>query len=133
MDDISQMTKSEYSILEGAISGRALYDGRINANEALALLRAGKRGEICLNSGLFLVLMLPVAGWSKGLILVDLVDAGDPVEAAIAYDAAGADELCFLDITASSDGREATFDMIERHRRTLFYAANGWWRGSRTC
>lgn len=41
MDDISQMTKSEYSILEGAISGRALYDGRINAGEALAALRAG--------------------------------------------------------------------------------------------
>ena len=41
MDDISQMTKSEYSILEGAISGRALYDGRINAEEALAALRAG--------------------------------------------------------------------------------------------
>lgn len=41
MDDISQMTKPEYSILEGAISGRALYDGRIDAGEALAVLRAG--------------------------------------------------------------------------------------------
>ena len=41
MDDISQMTKPEYSILEGAISGRALYDGRIEAEEALAVLRAG--------------------------------------------------------------------------------------------
>ncbi len=40
MDDISQMTKPEYSILEGAISGRALYDGRIEAEEALAVLRA---------------------------------------------------------------------------------------------
>ena len=37
----------------------------------------------------------------KGVNFVDLIDAGDPVEAAAAYDAAGADELCFLDITAS--------------------------------
>ena len=56
----------------------------------------------------------------KGVNFVDLVDAGDPVEAAIAYDAAGADELCFLDITASSDGREATFDMIERTAEHCF-------------
>ncbi len=56
----------------------------------------------------------------KGVNFVDLVDAGDPVEAAIAYDAAGADELCFLDITASSDGREATFGMIERTAEHCF-------------
>ena len=40
----------------------------------------------------------------KGVNFVDLVDAGDPVEAARAYDAAGADELCFLDISASHEG-----------------------------
>lgn len=56
----------------------------------------------------------------KGVNFVDLVDAGDPVEAAIAYDAAGADELTFLDITASSDGREATFDMIARTAEQCF-------------
>ncbi len=56
----------------------------------------------------------------KGVNFVDLIDAGDPVEAAIAYDAAGADELCFLDITASSDGREATFDIIERTAEHCF-------------
>ena len=43
MDDISHMTNSKYSILEGAISGRALYDGRINAKDALAALQAGKK------------------------------------------------------------------------------------------
>ena len=42
----------------------------------------------------------------KGVNFVDLMDAGDPVEAAKAYDAAGADELTFLDITASSDNRD---------------------------
>jgi cyclase len=48
----------------------------------------------------------------KGVNFVDLVDAGDPVEQARIYDAAGADELCFLDITASSDGRETLFDVV---------------------
>lgn len=50
----------------------------------------------------------------KGVNFVDLIDAGDPVEAARAYDAAGADELCFLDITASSDNRETIFDVVAR-------------------
>ncbi|MGB0843185.1 MAG: imidazole glycerol phosphate synthase subunit HisF [Alphaproteobacteria bacterium] len=50
----------------------------------------------------------------KGVNFVDLVDAGDPVEQARLYDQAGADELCFLDITASSDNRETTYDLISR-------------------
>ena len=50
----------------------------------------------------------------KGVNFLDLVDAGDPVEAAKAYDAAGADELCFLDITASSDNRDTIFDVVAR-------------------
>ena len=50
----------------------------------------------------------------KGVNFVDLVDAGDPVEVAKAYDSAGADELCFLDITASSDNRETLFDVVAR-------------------
>ena len=48
----------------------------------------------------------------KGVNFVDLMDAGDPVEAAKAYDAAGADELTFLDITASSDNRDTIFDVV---------------------
>ncbi|MBI0002494.1 imidazole glycerol phosphate synthase subunit HisF [Bartonella sp. M0177] len=50
----------------------------------------------------------------KGVNFVDLVDAGDPVEVAKAYDSAGADELCFLDITASSDNRDTLFDVVAR-------------------
>lgn len=50
----------------------------------------------------------------KGVNFVDLIDAGDPVEAAKAYDAAGADELCFLDITASSDNRDTIFDVVAK-------------------
>jgi imidazole glycerol-phosphate synthase subunit HisF len=56
----------------------------------------------------------------KGVNFVDLVDAGDPVEAAAAYDAAGADELCFLDITASSDDRETIFDIVARTAERCF-------------
>lgn len=47
----------------------------------------------------------------KGVNFVDLIDAGDPVEQARLYDAAGADELCFLDITASSDNRDTLYDV----------------------
>lgn len=50
----------------------------------------------------------------KGVNFVDLIDAGDPVEAAKAYDAAGADELCFLDITASSGNRDTIFDVVAK-------------------
>ena len=50
----------------------------------------------------------------KGVNFVDLVDAGDPVELAARYDAEGADELVFLDITASSDARETTVEMAAR-------------------
>jgi len=56
----------------------------------------------------------------KGVQFVDLRDAGDPVEAAIAYDAAGADELCFLDITASSENRDTIFDVVARTAEQCF-------------
>jgi cyclase len=56
----------------------------------------------------------------KGVKFVDLVDAGDPVEAAKAYDAAGADELCFLDITASHEDRGILFDVVTRTAEACF-------------
>ena len=56
----------------------------------------------------------------KGVRFVDLVDAGDPVEAARAYDAAGADELCFLDITASIEARGAMLDVVRRTAEACF-------------
>ena len=56
----------------------------------------------------------------KGVQFVDLRDAGDPVEAAIAYDAAGADELCFLDITASAENRDTIFDVVARTAEQCF-------------
>jgi imidazole glycerol-phosphate synthase subunit HisF len=56
----------------------------------------------------------------KGVNFVDLRDAGDPVEAAAAYDAAGADELCFLDITASHENRAIIFDIVQRTAEQCF-------------
>ncbi len=56
----------------------------------------------------------------KGVNFVDLVDAGDPVEQARFYDQAGADELCFLDITASSDQRETIYDVVRRTAAQCF-------------
>ena len=56
----------------------------------------------------------------KGVNFVNLRDAGDPVEAASAYDEAGADELCFLDITASHENRDTIFDVVERTAERCF-------------
>ena len=56
----------------------------------------------------------------KGVNFVNLRDAGDPVEIAAAYDKAGADELVFLDITASSDARETVVDMVRRVAEKVF-------------
>ncbi len=56
----------------------------------------------------------------KGVNFVNLIDAGDPVEQAAIYDAAGADELCFLDITASSDRRDIILDVVARTADACF-------------
>jgi cyclase len=56
----------------------------------------------------------------KGVNFIDLRDAGDPVASAIAYDAAGADELCFLDITASHENRSTLLDVVRRTAEACF-------------
>lgn len=56
----------------------------------------------------------------KGVNFIDLIDAGDPVEQAKIYNDQGADELCFLDITASSDNRRTILDVVERTAETIF-------------
>ena len=65
---------------------------------------------------------LDVAGGRvvKGVNFIDLADAGDPVEQARVYDAAGADELCFLDITASHEGRGTILDVVARTAAVCF-------------
>ena len=108
--------------LEGAISGRALYDGRIDPAEALAVLpkAAEERTRMTLKARVIPCLDVKDGRVVKGVNFVDLIDAGDPVEAAQAYDAAGADELCFLDITASSDNRDTIFDVVARTAEHCF-------------
>ena len=66
----------------------------------------------------------------KGINFVDLVDAGDPVEQAKIYDEQGADELCFLDITASSENRNIILDTVKKNRRKMFCTTDGWWWGA---
>ena len=61
----------------------------------------------------------------KGVNFVDLVDAGDPVEQAKIYDREGADELCFLDITASSDDRATLYDVVARTAEQCFMPLTG--------
>src|SRR6188768_1741762 len=56
----------------------------------------------------------------KGIQFKQLRDAGDPVEAAAAYDAQGADEICFLDITASHEGRATLYDVVTRTAEQVF-------------
>ena len=61
----------------------------------------------------------------KGVKFLDLRDAGDPVAAAIAYDAAGADELTFLDITASHENRGIILDVVRRTAEACFMRKGG--------
>ena len=68
----------------------------------------------------------------KGVNFVGLRDAGDPVEAAIAYDAAGADELCFLDITASHEARGTLLDVVARTAEACFMPLTSVGGGVRT-
>lgn len=64
----------------------------------------------------------------KGVNFVNLIDAGDPVEIAAAYDKAGADELVFLDITASSDARNIMIDMVRKVAEKGIYPIYSRWR-----
>ena len=96
--------------LAGAIVGTALYEGRVDVAEAVAALGMRTARVIpCLDVDAGRVV--------KGVNFVDLRDAGDPVELAARYDAEGADELVFLDITASSDARDTIVDVAARDGR----------------
>ena len=63
----------------------------------------------------------------KGINFVDLIDAGDPVEQAKFYSENGADEICFLDISASLENRDTIISIVEKNRSRGFYPSNGWW------
>ena len=113
------LLEPENRAIAGAITGRALYDGRLDAAEAVALTR-GARRLMSLKVRVIPCLDVKDGRVVKGVRFVDLRDAGDPVEAAKAYDAAGADELCFLDITASHEERAILLDVVARTAENCF-------------
>src|SRR5258706_8733707 len=78
------------------------------------------RGEIMLTKRIIPCLDVAEGRVVKGVSFVNLRDAGDPVELAAFYDQEGADELVFLDITASSDARETMVDVVERTGERVF-------------
>ena len=65
----------------------------------------------------------------KGINFVELKDAGDPVEQAKIYSDGGADEICFLDITASNENRDTIIDIVKKDSQKMFCSSYGWRRG----
>ena len=121
LDDVRALLKPRAQKLQGAIVGRALYDGRLDAAAALALLRSAPGDGLIM----FKVRVIPCLDVKdgrvvKGVNFINLRDAGDPVAAAIAYDEAGADELTFLDITASHENRGIMLDVVRRTAEACF-------------
>lgn len=106
LEDIYALRPLEQLGVEGVIVGKALYEGKFTLREAIHAAVRTKRVIPCLD----------VKGGRvvKGVKFGDLRDAGDPVAMAVEYDAAGADELVFLDITATIEGRKTTIDMVKR-------------------
>src|SRR6201990_375710 len=82
--------------------------------------RHGERPKLMLKVRVIPCLDIKDGRVVKGVNFVGLRDAGDPVEAAIAYDAAGADELCFLDITATHENRGIMLDVVRRTAEACF-------------
>ena len=120
MADIERLVEPDCAILGGAISGRALYDGRIDPIRRWRCCAHSPGTRPMLKVRLIPCLDVKDGRVVKGVQFVDLIDAGDPVEAAKAYDAAGADELCFLDITASVEARGILFDVVRRTAEACF-------------
>ncbi len=118
IEDVKRLLEPDCARLAGAITGRALYDGRLDPREALTLMR--RRRRPVLKARVIPCLDVKDGRVVKGINFVDLRDAGDPVECAIAYDKAGADELCFLDITASHENRGTLIDVVRRTAEVCF-------------
>src|SRR5205814_504686 len=101
-----------------ARDGKVAVEGWAETSQVTALEIAARFED----AGVAAIIFTDIArdGLVKGVNFVDLRDAGDPVEAAIAYDAAGADELCFLDITATHENRGTMLDVVRRTAEACF-------------
>ena len=99
--------------VDGVIVGKAIYDNKVNLNEIFSLKKMLKIRVIpCLD--------VKEGRVVKGINFIDLKDAGDPVEQAKIYDDQGADELCFLDITASLEKRDILLDVVNKTAKKCF-------------
>ena len=116
LDDLRAIASLVPLGVEGAIVGAALYQGAFTLEQALAEVGDGMSVAVrvipCLDVDAGRVV--------KGVNFRELRDAGDPVELAASYDAEGADELTFLDITASSGGRDTMLDVVRRTAEQVF-------------
>ena len=117
LDDIRALMDLVPVGVEGAIAGTALYEGRFTLEDALALTRGG---GMTLAVRVIPCLDVDAGRVVKGVNFQELRDAGDPVELARTYDAEGADELTFLDISASHEGRATTMEVVSRCAEEVF-------------
>ena len=119
---VSRIEDLDALVPTGAVAvviGKAFYEGAFTVEQALA--RVGSAQEpLMLCKRVIPCLDVDAGRVKKGVRFKELRDAGDPVAVAAAYDAQGADEICFLDITASSDGRATTLDMVRATAERVF-------------
>ncbi len=118
LDDIHALSKIESDGVTGAITGRAIYEGSLDFAEGQALadqLSKHIAGHTLMGLAKRIIPCLDVKDGRvvKGVQFLDIRDAGDPVEVAKRYDLQGADEITFLDITASSDNRDTMVHVVE--------------------
>ncbi len=109
IDDIKR-AKSLKNV-EGIIVGKAIYDGDIQLEELVKEM---------LKNRIIPCLDVKNGRVVKGINFVDLKDAGDPVEQAKIYSDGGADEICFLDITASNENRDIIYDVVQKTSKKCF-------------
>ena len=119
LDDLERLARTR--VIAGAIVGKAIYSGRDPRR------RSDRQARVVLTKRIIPCLDVKDGRVVKGVQFVDLVDAGDPVEVAAAYDAQGADELCFLDINASHENRGTMLELVTRtaDRLTIPFSVGG--------
>ena len=120
LEDISALCGLEPAGVDSVIIGKALYENRFDLKAALEAASAGGAVPDMLAKRIIPCLDVDGGRVVKGIRFLDLIDAGDPVEQALRYDREGADELVFLDITASSESRDIVYEMARRVADSIF-------------
>jgi phosphoribosylformimino-5-aminoimidazole carboxamide ribotide isomerase len=122
LGDIKALMDAKAPGIVGAITGRAIYEGTLDVAEAKPSATATRPEERPMALAKRIIPCLDVDNGRvvKGVKFENIRDAGDPVEIARRYDEQGADEITFLDITASVDGRDTTLHTVERMASQVF-------------